>query len=91
MMPTREEILRALNTVKDPELEISILDHQLVSEIDIREEGRRVLIRLAFQRKMPGCPGCVPIVWLIQRRIVREVKETVGKLPGVNEVEVLIN
>ncbi len=90
-MPTRDEILQALDAVKDPELEISILQHQLVSDIDIQEGGKRVLIRLAFQRKMPSCPGCVPIAWLIQRRIVREVKEAVGKLQGIEEVEVFLH
>jgi metal-sulfur cluster biosynthetic enzyme len=90
-LATHEEILLALDAVKDPELEISILDHQLVREINVQDNGRKVRVRLSFQRKMPSCPGCVPIAWLIQRRIVRDVKEAVSKVQGVEEVEVILH
>jgi len=83
--------LLVLDKIKDPELEISILDHQLVREIDIQDGGKKVRIRLSFQQKMPGCPGCVPIAWLIQRRIVRDVKEAVSRIQGVEEVEIVLH
>jgi len=57
---TQEEIFQTLDAVKDPELEVSILDHQMISGIEVKDGGKRVQIRLAFQQKMTSSPAARP-------------------------------
>lgn len=78
MSPPRDLIMRALGTVSDPELGLSILDLGLVYDVKI-EEGR-VLITMTLTT--PGCP--------IHDGMKEWVRQAVGAVPGVEAVEVAI-
>ncbi|MDI3297912.1 MAG: Mrp/NBP35 family ATP-binding protein [Bacillota bacterium] len=75
-MATKEEILNALGDVVDPELGRSITDLDMVREV--RVDGGRVAVDVALT--VAGCP--------LQNRIEQEVRQRVGALPGVEQVEV---
>lgn len=36
--------------------------------------GRKLIIVLDFNRRMPNCIGCRPIAWIIRKRIVEELE-----------------
>ena len=52
-MPTRDEILKALEAVIDPELRASIVELDMVRSIDIREGGE---VDVMVSLTTPGCP-----------------------------------
>ena len=52
-MPTRDEILKALEAVIDPELRASIVELDMVRSIDIREDGA---VDVKVSLTTPGCP-----------------------------------
>jgi probable FeS assembly SUF system protein SufT len=71
----------ALRKVFDPEIPASIVDLGLVYELAAADRpagGKKVTIRMTLTA--PGC-GVAPL-------ILEDVKERVGKAPGVAEVEV---
>ncbi len=73
---SKEEVVSVLKTIYDPEIPIDIYNLGLIYGIDI--EGRKVKIRMTFT--VPTCP--------MVNFIVEEVKEKVGQISGVEEVEV---
>ncbi|HET9463921.1 MAG TPA: iron-sulfur cluster assembly protein [Gemmatimonadales bacterium] len=76
-MPTPEIVRKALRAVKDPELNLNIIDIGLVYDVEVDEAGR-VHIRMTLTS--PGCPAGA--------EIIDDVKSVVGDLEGVAEVEV---
>ena len=76
-MPTRDEILRALEAVIDPELRDSIVALDMVRSIDVREDGR-VAVKVSLTT--PGCP--------IRSHFEQGVVNAVQPLEGVTKVEV---
>lgn len=76
-MPTPEIVRKALRAVKDPELNLNIIDIGLVYDVEVSEAGR-VHIRMTLTS--PGCPAGA--------EIIDDVKGVVGDLEGVAEVEV---
>lgn len=78
-MQTEETIRKALRGVKDPELNLNIIDIGLVYEVDVSEEGA-VHVRMTLTS--PGCPAGA--------EIVGDVKRTVEDLDGVTSAEVEI-
>ena len=72
-------IRKALRAVKDPELNLNIVDLGLVYEIEVNETGD-VLVKMTLTS--PGCPA--------GPEIVGDVSRTVQDLEGVNSVEVEI-
>src|SRR3954464_2545953 len=75
-MPSREEILKALEAVIDPELRRSIVELEMVRSIDAADG----LVRVTVSLTTPGCP--------IRSHFETAVRTAVGALPGVARVEV---
>jgi metal-sulfur cluster biosynthetic enzyme len=75
--PTSESIRKALRAVKDPELNLNIIDIGLVYDIDVSETGD-AHVRMTLTS--PGCPA--------GGEIIEEVKRVVGDMEGVRQVEV---
>jgi len=71
------EIVNALKTVYDPEIPVNIFDLGLIYEIDVRENNN-VYIKMTLTA--PNCP--------LADDVVRDVKEAVGRIPGVSSVDV---
>ena len=78
-MPDADQIKKALRGVKDPELNLNIVDLGLVYGVDVAESGD-VHVRMTLTS--PGCPA--------GPEITQDVKETVANLDGVNSVDVEI-
>src|SRR5512133_1539822 len=71
------EIVKVLKTVFDPEIPVNIYDLGLIYEIDVQED-KNVLIRMTLTA--PNCP--------LADDVVRDVKEKVMSVKGIEEVEV---
>ena len=78
LMVTRDEIIETLKTVQDPEIFLDIWFLGLIYAIDIQDS--KILIDMTFTS--PMCPA--------GPMLIDEVKTKVGKLPGVDSVEVKI-
>jgi metal-sulfur cluster biosynthetic enzyme len=78
-MPDADQIKKALRGVKDPELNLNIVDLGLVYGVDVADTGD-VHVRMTLTS--PGCPA--------GPEITQDVKETVANLDGVNSVDVEI-
>ncbi len=79
MAQTEETIRKALRGVKDPELNLNIIDIGLVYEVEVEESGA-VHVRMTLTS--PGCPAGA--------EIVGDVKRTIEELEGVTSVDVEI-
>jgi Mrp family chromosome partitioning ATPase len=75
-MPTKEQVIESLEAVLVPAAKRSLVGLNLVREVTTSDE--KVNITLASTGLIPGA----------QDWIKNKAKEAVGKLPGVNEVEV---
>jgi metal-sulfur cluster biosynthetic enzyme len=75
--PTPDTVRKALRTVKDPELNLNIIDIGLVYDIEVSAAGE-VHIRMTLTS--PGCPAGT--------EITDDVKAVVSDLEGVQGVEV---
>jgi metal-sulfur cluster biosynthetic enzyme len=78
-MQTEESIRKALRQVRDPELNLNIIDIGLVYGVTVAESGD---VKVTMTLTSPGCPA--------GPEIVGDVKRTVEELEGVGEVEVEI-
>jgi metal-sulfur cluster biosynthetic enzyme len=78
-MQTSETIRKALRGVKDPELNLNIVDIGLVYDIGVSEAGD---VHVKMTLTSPGCPAGA--------EIVGDVKRTVADLEGVASVDVEI-
>jgi ATP-binding protein involved in chromosome partitioning len=74
MEPRREDVLRALERVIDPELGRPVTELDMVR--DVRVEGGEVAVTIALT--VAGCP--------LRSSFENQVRETVGTLPGVASV-----
>lgn len=77
MAITRDQVLEALKGVNDPELHKSIVDLNMVKEIQI--DGGHVTVTINLT--VVGCP--------LRARFERDVDEALRKLPGVEKVTTL--
>jgi metal-sulfur cluster biosynthetic enzyme len=75
--PTSESVRKALRAVKDPELNLNIVDIGLVYDVEVRDAGE-VHVRMTLTS--PGCPAGT--------EIIDDVKKVAGDLEGVQSVEV---
>lgn len=75
-MPTTEQITEVLKTCYDPEIPVNIVDLGLIYNIDIKKD--KVGIKMTLTA--PGCP--------MSGMIMDEIKNKVGTLKGVKDVEV---
>ncbi len=73
----REEIVKALRNVYDPEIPINVWDLGLIYDLNIDDEGN---VKIKMTLTAPGCP--------IAFMLVEQVKSAVGKVQGVKNVDV---
>jgi metal-sulfur cluster biosynthetic enzyme len=78
-MLTPETVRKALRAVKDPELNLNIIDIGLIYDVTVGESGD---VHVAMTLTSPGCPS--------GPEIVGDVKRTVEDLEGAGNVEVEI-
>ncbi|MBK8003288.1 MAG: metal-sulfur cluster assembly factor [Gemmatimonadetes bacterium] len=78
-MQTPETIRKALRGVKDPELNLNIIDIGLVYEVTINEQGE---VKVQMTLTSPACPA--------GPEIVGDVKRCIEDLEGVTSVEIEI-
>ena len=78
-MITEDAVRKALRQVKDPELNLSIVDLGLVYDVAVQEDGD---VDIKMSLTSPGCPSGPEIVGDAQR--------TVKALEGVKDVSVEI-
>ncbi|MGI9040536.1 MAG: metal-sulfur cluster assembly factor [Gemmatimonadales bacterium] len=76
-MLTSDSVRKALRAVKDPELNLNIIDIGLVYDVEASEAGD-VHVRMTLTS--PGCPAGT--------EIIDDVKRVVNDLEGVQSVEV---
>lgn len=77
---TTQGVQQVLSTIKDPELDFTIVELGLVREIEINQRGK-VIITIIFTS--PACP--------LSDFIVSQVERKVKTVKGVQEVEVKID
>ena len=78
-MQTPDSVRKALRGVKDPELNLNIVDIGLVYDITVSEAGD---VHVNMTLTSPGCPS--------GPEIVGDVKRAIEDLEGVNSVSVEI-
>jgi metal-sulfur cluster biosynthetic enzyme len=76
-LPTPELVRKALRAVKDPELNLNIIDIGLVYDVEVGGAGD---VRVRMTLTSPGCPA--------GHEIIEDVKQVVSDLEGVQSVEV---
>ncbi len=76
-VPTPDAVRKALRAVKDPELNLNIVDIGLVYDIEVSEAGE-VQVRMTLTS--PGCPAGA--------EIIDDVKKVVADIEGVQAVDV---
>jgi metal-sulfur cluster biosynthetic enzyme len=75
--PTPDAVRKALRAVKDPELNLNIMDIGLVYDVEVSETGQ-VHVRMTLTS--PGCPAGT--------EIIDDVKKVLSDMEGVEGVEV---
>jgi metal-sulfur cluster biosynthetic enzyme len=73
-----DQITQALRNVLDPELGMSVVDLGLIYDVQV-EAGR---VRITMTLTTQGCP--------LHDSMAEWVRQAVGRIPGVDEVEVAI-
>lgn len=74
--PTRQEILKVLEGVQDPEISVNVVDLGLIYAVEV--DARKIMILLTVTS--PKCP--------FASTIVRDVRDAIFTLPQVREVRV---
>ncbi len=77
-MATRDEVIEVMKTIEDPEIFLDIWFLGLIYNIDITEDS--VNVEMTFTS--PMCPA--------GPMLIDQIKEKVGKLPDVKNVEVKV-
>lgn len=77
MSLSAETVRKALRAVKDPELNLNIIDLGLVYDIETTDEGD---VRVRMTLTSPGCPA--------GGEILQGVREVTSDLEGVRSVDV---
>ncbi len=78
-MQTSESVRKALRQVRDPELNLNIIDIGLVYDVAVAESGD---VKVQMTLTSPGCPSGA--------EIVADVKRTIEELEGTAQVDVEI-
>jgi metal-sulfur cluster biosynthetic enzyme len=73
-MPSVDDVRDALTNVIDPELGLDFVELGLVYEVEVDQDK----VDVTFTLTSPGCP--------IGPQVTEQMKEFVGELDGVNEV-----
>src|SRR5512138_453696 len=75
--PTPDAVRKALRAVKDPELNLNIIDIGLVYDVEVSDPGR---VRVKMTLTSPGCPAGT--------EILDDVRRVVTDMEGVEAVDV---
>ncbi len=78
MSVNKDQVIEALKQVKDPELNKSLVELGMIKDVEIAGSNVRVTVALT----MAGCP--------LKDKIKSDVKAAVSKLPGVDQVSVVL-
>ncbi len=76
-MPTVEQVRDALRAVKDPELNLNVIDLGLVYEIEVREGGE---VHVEMTLTSPGCP--------VGPEMLSDAQAVLEKIEGVTKADV---
>jgi metal-sulfur cluster biosynthetic enzyme len=76
-MITADTVRKAIRAVKDPELNLNIIDIGLVYDVTVGDAGD---VHVNMTLTSPGCPAGA--------EIIQDVKQVVGDLEGVTSVDV---
>jgi metal-sulfur cluster biosynthetic enzyme len=76
-MPTPDIVRKALRAVKDPDLNLNIIDIGLVYDIAVSDEGH---VHVQMTLTSPGCPSGA--------EIMDDARRVVTELDGVTGVEI---
>ncbi len=76
-MPTVEQVRDALRAVKDPELNLNVIDLGLVYEITVSEGGE---VHVEMTLTSPGCP--------VGPEMLSEAQAVLEKIEGVTKADV---
>jgi metal-sulfur cluster biosynthetic enzyme len=75
--PTPDTVRKALRAVKDPELNLNIIDIGLVYDVEVADGGR---VHVKMTLTSPGCPAGT--------EILDDVKRVLTDMEGVESVDV---
>src|SRR5262245_24122513 len=75
--PTPDTVRKALRAVKDPELNLNVIDIGLVYDVEVAEGGR---VQVKMTLTSPGCPAGT--------EILDDVKRVLTDMEGVTSVDV---
>jgi ATP-binding protein involved in chromosome partitioning len=76
LAPTPAKILEVLQPVQDPELQKSLVDLNMIRNVEVKDDG----VKFTLVLTTPACP--------LREMIVDECKKAVQALPGINTVKV---
>jgi len=76
-MITDKQIWRALESVMDPEIDLSVVDLGLVYDVSVTAEGD---VSVAMTLTTKGCP--------MSQALTKSVEKAVSELPGVTSIRV---
>mgnify|MGYP001626398266 CR=1 FL=1 len=76
---TEEDVLKSVEDVVDPEIQVGIIEMNLVDEVDISSDND---IKIRFHLTTPFCPAQFAYA------IALQIKDRVSALPGVKKVVV---
>lgn len=79
-MVLRDDVMRTLRTIDDPEMPLSIVDLGIVEEVSIADAPQGAAVDIVILPTFVGCPALDMIRGLIVERV--------GAMPGVGRVTV---
>jgi len=77
---TKESVIEALRDVTDPELGISVVDLELIKDVEIQKQEKGELVKIKMTLTTPNCP--------LLGYMVQSVKERIEGIPGVVSADV---
>lgn len=86
-MLTKESVIDVLKRVRDPETDLSLYDLAVVKYIDYEDEGRKLIVALDFDSRMPSGLCCKPLAWIVQKKMVDELEREFSRIEEVEEIE----
>jgi metal-sulfur cluster biosynthetic enzyme len=86
-IPGKDDIYNILSTIKDPETQQSIFELGLVKSVDYVDKEKRLIVKVDFLRRNPSCVGCLPIAWMVQKKITDDLFKQFNKYKDIEVVE----
>ena len=75
--PTTQDVMRALSTIKDPDLGRDVVSLGMIKELEVTPEGH---VSFTFELTTPACP--------VRDRFKSQAEDIVNDIPGVTGIEV---